>query len=201
MSTPLAATYAHQLADRFRREILSGRLAPGQRLREAPLAERYGISRGPIRDTFVRLTQEGLLEARPNAGVRVAAPPSPFKRRTLVRLRRTIEADALRGWFRHRDAALLDDLADNLRQYKPACRRGEMEQVVAVDMAFHRAIVAAADGGSLLDTWLPVTAQMCLRYSRHRSLLESHAEHAAIVDAVRAGDRAAAVRLLRAHIV
>ncbi len=193
---------AHEaLAERFRRRILAGRLRPGERLREVPLAREFGVSRGPIRDTFLRLTQEGLLEATPNAGVRVARAPSPFKRRTLVQVRRTLETRALGEAFECDPEALLAALDANLAAYLKACRREALEDVVALDMAFHRTIVAAADGGSLLDVWLPAVSQMMLRYSRHRSLVESHDEHAAVAEAIRAHDRAEAARALRRHIV
>ncbi len=201
METTLVLGLREQLAERFRARILAGTLAPGEPLREEPLARELGISRGPLRDTFLQLTQEGLLVARPFAGVRVADAPSPFKRRTLVRVRRTLEADALDRWFQHPTPDLPDRLARNLADYEPACRKEDLESVVALDMAFHRRIVASADGGSLVPVWLPVISRMFLRYSRHHSLVESFQEHRGIVDAIRDGDRKAALRRLRDHIV
>lgn len=50
-----------QVADALRRLIVSGELAAGTRLVEIPLAEQFGVSRGPIREAFVRLESEGLL--------------------------------------------------------------------------------------------------------------------------------------------
>ena len=58
-----------QITDRLRDDILSGRLAEGERLQEAKLAERFGVSRGPIREVLAQLTHEGLVEAKPNCGV------------------------------------------------------------------------------------------------------------------------------------
>jgi DNA-binding GntR family transcriptional regulator len=197
---PLGDAREH-LAHEVRRRIFSGQLQPGQRLREAPLAEEFGTSRGPIRDTFLRLTQEGLLEARPNAGVRVAQSPSAFKRRTLVQLRRTIETNAVAFCFEAGTDELLTTLTDNLSAFWDACNRESLEDVVMLDMAFHRHLVEAADDGSLLETWLPVISQMLLRYSRHRSLVESYHEHAAIVEAIRNGDRKGALLAVRRNIV
>jgi DNA-binding GntR family transcriptional regulator len=190
-----------QLADLFRRRIISGQFQPGQRLREVPLAEELGVSRGPIRDTFLQLTKEGLLEAQPNVGVRVARAPSAFKRRTLVQLRRTIESAALEYGFDAGIEPLVDTLRQNLDAYQEACRSEAMDDVVMLDMAFHRSIVAAADGGSMLPTWLPVISQMLLRYSRHRSLTESYDEHAAVVEAMASRDRQAAAAALCSHIL
>ncbi len=199
-STPIVSVQ-DQLADQFRRRIWSGQYQPGQHLREEPLARQLGVSRGPIRDTFLRLTKEGLLEARPNAGVRVAAAPSGFKRRTLVRLRRTIECSALDLILRSDQQALMVTLQENLASYRKVCRAESLEDVVVLDIAFHQQLVAAADGGSLLETWRPVVSQMFLRYSRHHSLMESYREHAAIVAAMREVARSEAVRALRRHIV
>lgn len=189
------------LTDLFRRRILSGQFQPGERLREIPLAKEFGTSRGPIRDTFLQLTKEGLLEAEPNVGVRVARAPSAFKRRTLVTVRRTIECGALGYCFDAGPGEVLDALAANLAAYRDACQRELLNDVVMLDMGFHRCIVAAADEGSLLETWLPVISQMLLRYSRHRSLMESYHEHAGIVQAIADGDRKAAQSALRSHIV
>jgi len=201
MQPALVLGLREQLADRFRLRILSGVLAPGEPLREESLARELGISRGPLRDTFLQLTQEGLLVARPHAGVRVADAPSPFKRKALVRLRRTVETEALNEWFRHRAGDLPGQMARNLQAYEPACRSEDLEWVVGLDMAFHRLIMASADGGSLIPVWLPVISQMFLRYSRHHSLVESFEEHRGIHQAIQADDRKAAARLLRDHIV
>src|SRR5262249_46673158 len=60
-----------QIVRRLRDDILSGRLPEGQHLSEAHLASGFGVSRGTIREALVQLTNEGLLVARPNCGVRV----------------------------------------------------------------------------------------------------------------------------------
>ena len=60
-----------QVTDRLREEILLGKFKTGEKVREIPLARRFGVSRGPIRDALLQLSQEGLLEAIPNRGVRV----------------------------------------------------------------------------------------------------------------------------------
>lgn len=56
----------------IRDAIVSGELAPGERLRAAELEARFGISRAPVRDALARLTEESLVETVPNAYTRVA---------------------------------------------------------------------------------------------------------------------------------
>ncbi len=201
MRMKLVPNLQEQVASHLRLRILSGQLAPGTPFREQVLAEEFGVSRGPIRDALLTLTKEGLLHGRPNVGVRVAAAPSPFKRAVIVNLRREIEGAALARWFQTRDAALLERLDANLAEYQRACAASEFGRVVELDMAFHRLLVESAEDGSLVDVWLPVILRMFLRYSRHRMLVESYQEHAAVVAAMHAGDEAGAIALLRAHIV
>jgi GntR family transcriptional regulator, rspAB operon transcriptional repressor len=189
-----------QVATHLRRRILTGQLAPGTPFREQVLAEEFGISRGPIRDALLTLTKEGLLHAQPNVGVRVADRPSDFKRNVLVQLRREIEGAAMTAWFETKAADLLSHLDENLAEYKRACAANDFGRVVELDMAFHRLLVESADQGSLVDLWLPVVLRMFLRYSRHRKLMDSYHEHAAIVAEMHAG-RKKALELLKHHIV
>ena len=135
MRIKLVANLQEQVAGQLRRRILSGQLAAGTPVREQELANEFGISRGPIRDALLTLTKEGLLVARPNVGVRVAAEPSPFKRNVIVRLRREVEGAALMGWFERKDPSLLEAIEKNLGQYKEACGGTDLGQVVELDMA------------------------------------------------------------------
>ncbi|GAA1977441.1 GntR family transcriptional regulator [Microbacterium pumilum] len=54
--------------------ILSGKLAPGERLRDHELAERFGVSRTPVREALQRLERSGLVEVSPNRYTRVTIP-------------------------------------------------------------------------------------------------------------------------------
>lgn len=198
---PLALTIRDQVAANLRGRILRGDFPPGTPLLEAPLARELGVSRGPIRDALLTLNKEGLLTAKPNVGARVAQNPSPFKRAVIVQMRRALEAAALAQWFVQGEEGLLVQLDANLIAYQEACSRELLEPVVELDMAFHRLIVGSADQGSLLSLWEPLILQIFLRYSRHHSLIESHAEHAAILHAMRDGASEVAVAALISHIV
>ena len=63
---------SEQAYDALLEAIVRGRLAPGQRLRDAELAEQFGVSRTPVREALRRLADEGLVEVAPNATTRVA---------------------------------------------------------------------------------------------------------------------------------
>src|SRR5690625_2012826 len=66
-----AATRSDSLTDRLRRDIVSGRLVPHQRLVEADVAEEHDASRGDVRLALNELVTEGLVERIPNRGARV----------------------------------------------------------------------------------------------------------------------------------
>ena len=65
-----------QIVDTLRAEVLAGAWTNHAPVREQALAERFGVSRGPIRDALQELSREGVLVYRPNKGVRVNTPPA-----------------------------------------------------------------------------------------------------------------------------
>ena len=199
-STPVFRTIREQIADRIRADVLSGRLSEGTSLREQTLAQQYGVSRAPIRDALLQLTQEGLLEAKPNCGVKVGTAAGEEIQPLVVELRQKIEVFALRKAFRKLtddDVSRLDETVDLLRI---ACERGDLADVVQHDMALHRCILECTGNSDLLAVWLPIVSRMFLHYSRHRDIMESYREHVAIVDAIRRRDKKAAVGALIANI-
>lgn len=67
-------TLTDQVADQLRQDIRSGLIAPGSRLRQRDVAERYGVSITPVREAFAQLEREGLLVSSPHRGVLVFHP-------------------------------------------------------------------------------------------------------------------------------
>ena len=82
---------AHNVSAEIRRAISRGEFAPGQKLNEVALAERFGVSRNTLREAFAMLTSEGLCERIPNRGVFLATPSPEFVTDTF-RARAAIEA-------------------------------------------------------------------------------------------------------------
>ncbi len=197
---PVYRTIREQIADLIRADILSGRLAEGERLREQELAERYGVSRAPIRDALLQLTQEGLLVAKPNCGVRVGSAADEEIQPLIVELRRQIEVFALQKAFDRLANEWLPKLEETVEALEPACRDGELSEIVRHDVAMHRIIVEAVDNPDLLAIWLPIVSRMMLHYSRLGHMMDSYREHKNILDAIRNGDRRRAEEALIANI-
>jgi DNA-binding GntR family transcriptional regulator len=194
-----------QIVSRLRDEILAGRLTDGERLSEANLAERFGVSRGPIREAFVQLSYEGLLVAKPNCGVRVAPAAPDSVRKLVIPIRRTIETYALRLIFDDltaEDFAALDAILDRLEL---TCRRRDWAATVEPDIAFHRYILERAGQPDLLAIWTTIVARVRrhfqhLHRARSKRPIDVHARHKALVERFKAGDKDAAVKALEAHI-
>ncbi len=197
---PVYRTIREQIADRIRADVLSGRLSEGTSLREQSLAKQYGVSRVPVRDALLLLTQEGLLVAKPNCGVKVSSATNEAIQPLVVGLRRQIEVFALRKVFRNLTEDDVDRLEDTVERLRLACEKEDIGEIVQHDMALHRYLLEVTGDADLLAIWLPIVSRMMLHYSRHRDLMESHREHVAIVDAIRRGDRKAAVKALETNI-
>lgn len=199
-NNPLARTLREQIADRIRSDVLSGRLEKGSSLREQSLAKQYGVSRAPIRDALLQLTQEGLLEAKPNCGVRVGSAAAEELQPLIVELRRETEIFALELVFDRLTEEDCDKLDATVESLRKACEAQDLSQVVHHDMALHRYILDVAGSSDLIAIWLPIVSRMMLHYSRHVDMMESHREHAEIVKAIRAKDRKASIAALTANI-
>ncbi|OAI48078.1 hypothetical protein AYO44_01360 [Planctomycetaceae bacterium SCGC AG-212-F19] len=194
-----------QITDVLREEILCGRLDEGVRLSEAKLAERFGVSRGPIREALAQLTQEGLLVAKPNCGVKVAPSAPDAINDLIVPIRRAIETYALKLFFDEltdEDLGIWDDI---LHRLKRACLEKDVKGITLYDIAFHRAILVRAGQPDLLVIWQTMLGRIRKHFQASaipyaKNYLAIYKQHQTIVDVFRGGDKAAAVRALEEHI-
>ena len=193
-----------QIVDQLRNDVFSGRLTPGERLSETSLVDRFRVSRTPIREALQQLTQEGLLEAKPNCGVRVALEACDTLHALVIPIRRTIETFALRSCFdeiNDDDFARWEEILDRMAE---ACRERNFSAIAELDLAFHRSIIQRAGIRDLETIWLAIVARVRSHFLRsHRDYVEPmdiRDEHASIVEAIRSRDVDAAVEVLGANI-
>ena len=193
-------TIREQLTRHIRKQLIAGEFEEGEQLKEKQLSERFGVSRGPIRDAILELTKEGLLISRQHRGAVVGRRPSPVIRPLVVEIRRKIETFALGAVFNRIDDADLSFLEDNLADFYQSCKAAEISSMVEQDMAFHRYLVEKVGEPGLVAIWLPVVTNMMLPYSRHADLIESYQEHRAIFDAIKNRDKGRAIKKLKENI-
>lgn len=202
---PVYRSIPEQIVEQLRLEIMTGQFDAGTPLREQELSARFRVSRGPVRDALLKLGQDGLVTARPNAGAAVAARPNESIRPLITDIRRRIEGFALTSIFAgggaERLARLETRLGLILDQIRHACERGDVPALVAGDVNFHEEIMTCYGDPDLLALWRRVIMRMLMRYDRFDDLLDSFAEHRRIYRALAARDEAAALRALRANIV
>jgi DNA-binding GntR family transcriptional regulator len=196
----IVRTIPEQIAEHLRQEIISGSLTEGEPLREKEIADRFGVSRGPIREVFRQLTQQGLLELEPNKGVRVADSPSPEVRSLIVELRRKVETFIISNCFDQISEKDIQTWELILEEIKDACQSGAKVALTNLDIRLHEAIIQACDDQGLFTIWQTITLRMSMRYQRHGDLMESYYEHKRIIDAIRAGDKAEAIAALNANL-
>src|SRR5688500_7106126 len=135
--------------------IVHGRLPPGARIAEGPLAEILGVSRTPVREAMQRLRQEGLLiEVGGGAGLRGRLAVAPLERERMEEiyaLAGAIESLGVRG-LSNFDGAQREELAQRLDTIEEAfhaeARRQtpEYDRLFELHQAFHRSLVEAAAG-------------------------------------------------------
>ncbi|TXM69703.1 GntR family transcriptional regulator [Methylobacterium sp. WL69] len=185
-------------------EIVDGRLAIGARLDETELAERFGVSRTPIREALLQLAMTGLVEIKPRRGALVSAPDPQL----LIAMFETMaEIEAACGRLAARRLVPADEAA--LKAALAACGAAadaqDPERYYEENYVFHTVVYRAcrnaflAEQARLLHRRLAPFRRMQLR-ARHR-LGQSLAEHEAIVAAIVAGDETGASELLRAHVI
>lgn len=199
----------------LREMILSGELAPGERITETGLAERLGVSRTPVRNALPALAAEGFLVRSGKRGYSVKV----FTReetRSALELRAALEGIAARN-LAERGAS--DDVLDALQQCLDdgdrlfAKRRlvyEDEETYGEMNARFHRTI-AENCGSELLQSMidrlnhLPFIAPSAIVFEEkglehaYDVLFRSHGQHHAITEAIRMGDGARADSLFREH--
>jgi DNA-binding GntR family transcriptional regulator len=189
------------LRQQVRRELLKmifdGTLAVGERIAEREVAERLGVSRTPVREALMALEEEGIVESRPARGF-APAPLSAQDVRETYPLIAALEVLAIRGT----DPAALAGLGARLRELAAglAAAGDDPRALQRLDDRWHGQLVAACGNGRLLRT-LEGLKRVVRRYELAwlddgERVEVSAAQHAAIADALAAGEVAEAARLL-----
>ena len=193
-----------QVTERVRDMIIEGELAPGERINEAELVERLGVSRTPLREALRTLAAENLVDTRPSRGsiVRRLTPDDVH-----AMLQVLAELEALGGRLacataadRSIDAvlALHDEM---MRCY---ARRDRLAYYKA-NQAIHTAIAAASGNAVLAEMQGAIQSRLKrIRFIGNNTpdnWADAVAEHEAMADALRARDGERLGTILSAHLI
>ncbi len=182
-------------ANEIRKLIVSGELAPGDKLNEPPLAERLGISRPPLREALRTLESEGLLEQSPRRGYRVVSM-TERDIDEIYSLRRALEMFALEHLLTKEDPSIYAALDPIMKAMRAAAKKGDRVAVVQANIDFHTALVDAAGHRRLSDTYRSLMLQMQLCMAANvlneaktkGDLTKGCDRHAELLDVLRSGD-------------
>jgi DNA-binding GntR family transcriptional regulator len=186
------------------RLILTGALAPGERINEQHLAARLQVSRGPVREALRGLEKARLVEAKVNRGVYVRE----------LSVEQALEISEMRGLLTGYACARLAAsstaeqrarLAQLIEAMAAAIEAGDAPAYYEHNLAFHDALMDYAGNARAKEMYDALVKESHL--SRRKSLFsaramaESNAEHRVILDAIRKGDVVAAREAGERHIV
>lgn len=203
-ATPGKLTRAEDLRQQLSDEIVRGVLAPGAPLDETELAQRFNVSRTPVREALRQLTTSGLIESRPHRGAVVAQPS--IERLTgmfeamaeLEALCAGLAAERMPAVQRHALEAIHEEL--RVLSYD-----GNPERFHAVNERFHNAIYKGSQNDYIAEITLATRVRVQpFRRAQFRNLgrlAKSQAEHDRVVVAIMRGDRVGASTAMRDHIV
>ncbi len=183
--------------------IITNALRPGERLSENDLATMLGVSRQPVREALIRLSEAGLVRVLPQRGT-VVTRISVARAESARFLRATIECALVRKTATRADDAAIARMRSLIADQAEAVHAGDHAGFLALDDALHRAFAAATNHE---DVWR-ILHNVKLQMDRVRYLSLPDAtpaarlleQHAAIVDAIEARDPNAAEAVMRLHL-
>lgn len=188
--------------ERILAAIFEHGLAPGAKLGEDRLASIFGVSRARIRRVLPRLAHEGLITLEPNRGAFVAKP-TVAQARDIFEARRLIEPGILARFMALAGRSGIARLRQHLRSEKRARAVDDKPAIVRLSGEFHMLMADMAGNSMLARSMRELTSLTCLIIALYDAPTMPHCrsdEHEEIVDAMAAGERVRASRLMIEHL-
>lgn len=184
-------------------DIIFARILPRERLVEDTLMARFGAKRHVVRRALTELERMGIVRRTPNKGAAVR-DFSIDEVEQIYEMRALLHERAARRMALPANADLVATLSSIHERHVAAAKAGQLRSVYHLNNAFHDTLFGACGNPYLAETithyaWL-AHAIRSYRMGDPALLAQAQAEHAAMIDALRAGDREALVRLCVAHI-
>jgi DNA-binding GntR family transcriptional regulator len=196
----LADEVCRKIAD----EIVLGNFAPGSRLDEVTLSDRFKVSRTPVREALKQLAIMGLVEYRPNRGSIVAAM-STEQLDQMFEAIGELEATCAR----HAALRMTEIERTRLRELhakgRTAMQAGDMNRYDAVNLELHTTIIQGCHNPVLIDMAMSLRHRISpFRRTQFRNVErmgESFEEHSVIVEAILSHDVITTYREMRTHLL
>ena len=182
-------------------DILNLHFAPGAKITESALSERYGVSRNTVREAVAHLLAQGYLTKIANKGVYVRKFTAADVQE-IFHLRSLLELEAVN--LLAASGQIPEVLCVILQQLESFDRVAQWDDYVRLDIQFHSALVAAAGSPRLARLYESILTEvkLCIYQTRNFVTIPSgkDAAHRQILSALSAGEYTQAADLLRQHI-
>lgn len=201
------------VVDDLLREVVQGRLRPGQHLVTRALADRFGVSHTPIREALIALAGIGIVDLLPNRGA-VVRKVAVDEVREICHVRRALECEAIRAACGRIDPAELIVLREAFRGMIAKTSPFPTDLVAEARFADNRLhdLIASSSTNAFLAkeigrlkilfrAFRDVAWQQEEDRNEYQRLAEEAREHLAIVEALLSNDRRAAVTAMSRHIL
>ncbi len=190
--------------DELRAEILDFQLPPGVRVSDKEVAERFKISRTPVREALVRLTEAGLLESLPNRGFRVRS----FSNKDifdLYTLRESLEVLSVKLTTSQLNPERISKIQETIDGYDLAIKSGNLKEARNFDAMFHDLIALFSENALLYKTLHAMGDMIHIaRRFDHLNIaspaMTTTEEHQLILRLMTDGQDAAAAQVMAKHI-
>jgi len=198
-----AETIRQKVYHHLREHIVSGEIAPHERLIETKIAQEIGTSRTPVREALHSLEREGLIESIPRIGYMVK-PISDQEVAEICEIRGLIEGLAA-CWAMEKDhKKLAKELKSNILAAEELTSRGEIVGFVEIDAQFHEIIARLSGSKRLLELAQTLRHHM-LRYRRQSiylqgTVLRAIEGHKGILKAIEKGVPEDVSQAIRIHL-
>jgi DNA-binding GntR family transcriptional regulator len=194
-------TQSNQLAQQLEEMIFSGQLRPGEKLEEATIAAKFGVSRTPVREAIQRLVATGMVEVRRRKGTIVTQLTMP---RLIGMIEMMAEMDILAARLAARRAT--PEERDVIKDILARARTSVSDQMAytRLNREFHWALYSSTHNHYLEDvalrTWKVLQPYRNFRLDQPNRRKDSLAEHEAIYEAIRASDGDSAAAKMASHV-
>jgi len=185
----------------LKRAILDQALTPGSKLPEDSIGERLGVSRTLVREALVRLSEEGLVELRPNKGA-VVARPSLEEGRDLFQTRLALERLVVETLSGRLTAQQEQQLLAHIKDEEVA-RGTDAATSIRLAGEFHTLLASMTGNATLVRYVNELVARSSLilaLYGRPHSSECAVSEHHEILACLKSGDTESAVREMLHHL-
>jgi DNA-binding GntR family transcriptional regulator len=200
---PRAATAASRIYSDLRAELVSLHRRPGEAISEAEIAVSYGVSRTPVREAILKLSDEGLLEIFPQSGIFVSRIPIAALPEAIV-IRKALEETTAGMAAERASSSQILVLHSVLERQREANAAGQRDVFHQADELFHATI---ADVAGYPGIWkfiqqvkVHVDRYRLLTLPQHGRIARVIAEHEAVLDAIEAHDPAGARHAMELHL-